>query len=463
MKFRPKTIDYRQLKLTAEEGFVLSRVDGPVSVRDLVTLTGLPEGRIQEIVSKLTTEGALDVEGGAPAAAPSAPAAAPSAPVMRAAAPSSPGPTRPPTTSSPASPAISSRASRPDLRQEVEAKPMTEEEQLPELEELPQDLSLPPPPLEEVPFEEFPLDALPLETPSTDELAHEPATEGAADEDEKRPKKKADESDEDDVEDVAAPPEPPSAMDAEEQAQLEEEERGDKVWRRIYETIYRHMTREQRLSAAKSVIGDQLMALCLDAEPAVIFALLSNPRFGLAEARYVAFHHRTQTGLERLTRNMMILKDTLVQRRLLRNPQLPDMLLNKIVNPKLLTDCYKIAIDREIPERSRIKTANLLRKKFTMAGGEEKAALVIKTEARCLIILAGCAFDAQTTQILCGRTSWTLLSIQNLARWSATPPQLLRTLLKLPIIRTNHGMRKMLIKHPNMPSDVKRAFQTGQG
>lgn len=335
---------------------------------------------------------------------------------------------------------------------------MTEDEQLPELEELPQDLSLPPPPLEGLPFEEFPLDALPLETPSTDALAEEPATEGA-----KRPKDSADDSDEDDVEEVAAAPEPPSAMDAEEQAQLEEEERGDKVWRRIYETVYRHMTREQRLSAATSVNGDQLMALCLDAEPAIIYALLSNPRFGLAEARYVAFHHRTQTGLEMLTRNMMILKDSLVQRRLLRNPQLPDMLLNKIVNPKLLTDCYKIAIDREVPERSRIKTANLLRKKFTMAGGEEKAALVIKTEARCLVILAGCAFDAQTTQILCGRTSWTLLSIQNLARWSATPPQLLRTLLKLPIIRTNYGMKKMLIKHPNMPSDVKRAFQTGQG
>ncbi len=424
MKIRPKTIDYRQLRLTAEEGFVLSRVDGPVSMRELVTLTGLPEGRIQEIVSKLATDGAIDVEGFVPPAAPSAPIARAAVPVATATA------------------LANARASRPDLKQEVEAKPMTDDEQLPELEELPQDVSLPPPPLELAEAE-----------PSTAEPNEAAPPEGEADEADTEQDESA----------IAAPNEPPSAVDAEEQAQIEEEERGDKVWRRIYETVYRPMTREQRLSAAKMVDGDQLMALCLDAEPQIIFALLDNPRFGLAEARYVAFHHRTQTGLEMLARNRVLLRDSLVQRRLLRNPQLPDMILRNIVNPKLLTDTYKIAIDREVPERSRIKTADLLRKKFTMAGGEEKAALVIKTEARCLITLAGCAFDGQTTQILCGRTTWTLLSIQNLARWSATPPQLLRTLLKLAIIRTNYGMKKMLIKHPNMPSDVKRAFQTGQG
>lgn len=456
MKIRPKTIDYRQLRLTAEEGFVLSRVDGPLSVRELVTLTGLPEGRVQEIVTKLAGDGALDVE-----------ASPPSSPV-RAAAPSSPA-MRPPTTSSPgigamrpaaaSSPAISARASRPDLRQEVEAKPMAEDEVLPELEELPQDESLPPPPPLQ-PDELVALDGLLAE--STDAAATEEAgaTESAA------PAKRAasDDAEDEPVEEAAATPdEPPSAVSVEEQAALEEEERGDKVWRRIYETVYRHMTREQRLSAANTVQGDDLMALCLDAEPQILAALLDNPRFGLAEARYVAFHHRTQTGLEMLTRSLVFLKDSLVQRRLLRNPQLPDMILRKILNPKLLTDVYKIGIDREVPERSRIKTADILRKKFTVAGGEEKAALVVKTEGRCLTILAGCAFDAQTTQILCGRTSWSLMTIQNLARWSATPPQLLRMLLKLPIIRTNFGIKKMLIKHPNMPSDVKRAFQTGQG
>ena len=438
MKVRPKTIDYKQLRLTAEEGFVLSRVDGPLSVRELVTLTGLPEDRVQEIVAKLATSGALDVEGGAlpvPVGPPGPPAAA-----------AAPGPAA---ASTIAAGAAKARAMRPELKQEVAAEPMTDDEQLPELEELPQDASLPPPPV--------------VDEPPSDELfdgGPDAAADSSARLDEDENTSEHDTDEEGDA--VTIAPEPPSAVNVEEQAQLDEEERGDKVWRRIYETVYRHMTREQRMSSAKTVTGDHLMAMCLDAEPQILHALLDNPRFGLAEARYVAFHHRTQTGLEMLTRNLMFLKDGLVQRRLLRNPQLPDMLLRKIINPKLLTDTYKIAIDREVPERSRIKTADVLRKKFTVAGGEEKAALVIKTEARCLIILAGCAFDAQTTQILCGRTSWSLMTIQNLARWSATPPQLLRMMLKLPIIRTNFGVRKMLLKHPNMPSDVKRAFQTGQ-
>jgi hypothetical protein len=380
MKIRPKTIDFRQLRLTAEEGFVLSRVDGPVSVRDLVTLTGLPEGRVEEIVNRLATEGALDVEGFVP----------PSGSAVAAAA----------------------KARVPSVPAPVETQP--------DLEEVPEE-----------------------EATQSESAKADGAEDGEA--------ALADEE-----------PEPAAPVDQEEAAVVEEELQGERIWRKIYETVYRVMTRDQRLTAAKTVDGDHLMALCLDAEPQIIHALLDNPRFGLAEARYVAFHHRTQTGLEMLTRDASILKDSLVQRRLLRNPQLPDMILRKIVQPKLLTDTYKIAIDREVPERSRIKTAELLRRKFTTAGGEEKAALVIKTEGRCLTILSGCAFDAQTTQILCGRTSWTLMCVQNLARWSATPPQLLRTLLKQPIIRQNFGIRKMLLKHPNMPSDVKRAFSTGQ-
>jgi len=75
--------------------------------------------------------------------------------------------------------------------------------------------------------------------------------------------------------------------------------------------------------------------------------------------------------------------------------------------------------------------------------------------------LTNCALDAQTTSLLCQRTGWSMICIQNLARWSATPPQLLRTLLKLPIVRQNPGIRKLLLKHPNMPSDVKRAFMAG--
>jgi len=46
-----------------------------------------------------------------------------------------------------------------------------------------------------------------------------------------------------------------------------------------------------------------------------------------------------------------------------------------------------------------------------------------------------------------------VLFIQNLARWSATPPALLTHLLKQPVVRQNIGLRKMLLKHRNVSSE----------
>lgn len=383
MKIRPTVVDYRQLKLNAEQGFVLSRVDGPMSLHDLVTLTGFSPAQVREIVVHLVASGAVAVEEPQSSLPPGPP----------------PQRSRPPPHELEAADRDPEPEAEPDTLPGASAPSFVDEEEaLPELTEA-----------DEVPADE------------------------------------------------------PEPMDDEEASVLAEETRNERAWRRIYDTVYRPMDRDRRMAEARVVEGANLMALCLDPEPQMVFALQENPRFGLAEARFIAFHHRTQAGLEVLTRNAEITKDSLVQRRLLRNPQLPDPLLRKIVHGKMLGDTYKIAIDREVPERTRVSTAELLRRKFTLAGGDEKAALVIKTEARCLLLLTNCAFDAQTTQLLCGRTSWTMLCIQNLVRWSATPPQLLRALLKLPIIRQNAGMRKLLLKHPNMPSDVKRAFNTGQG
>ena len=62
MTIRPKTFDMRALRLTAEEGFVLSRVDGPLSLSDLIALSGLQEARIVEILERLAQQGAIEVE-----------------------------------------------------------------------------------------------------------------------------------------------------------------------------------------------------------------------------------------------------------------------------------------------------------------------------------------------------------------------------------------------------------------
>lgn len=346
-RIKPKSIDPRSLKLSPEEGFVLSRVDSALSVKDLVALTGFDEGRIVEIVDNLANQGALEVEGAG-------------------------GGGGAPTT-------------RPATKRSAEL----EEE----------------PPIEEPAAEE-------------PELTAEEAAENA----------------EDDAEDETA----------------------ERNYRQIYETLFRPMEKDARVAAAHNAEGSHIHALCYDADPQIIHALLSNPRFGLEHARAVAFHHRTSAGLDMIGKRSEFVADTGVQRRLLRNPQLPDQLLRKIVSPKLIMDIYKTAIDREIPERTRVMTREHLRKKFMLASADERAAFLFKTEGRCLILLVNCAIDAHTTQILCSKNTYTVLFIQNLARWSATPPPVLAHLLKQQLVKRNIGLKKMILKHPNCPSEAKR-------
>jgi hypothetical protein len=350
---RRKPFDIKTLRLSPEEGFVLSRLDAPLSAKDLVALTGIEESRVVAIIEGLATQGVIDLDrdGGPPSSPKSVPA------------------------------------------------PTESEQELADEEAL---------------------------------VAASAAGAGVSTEGEEP----ADE-----------------VLDPEEE---EKRAQGEREYQKIYEQVYHPMQRDERIAAAEKATGADLLALCLDAEPQVIHAVLANPKAGLAHARMIATHHRTPIGLEHVGRRAEYLSDAQVQRRMLGNPQLPTTLLRRMISPKLLMDVYKIAINREIPERSRVMTRELLQKKFMLGSGDERAALLIKTEGRCLVLLVNCALDSRTTQILTAKTSFTVLFIQNLARWSATPPQLLVHLLKQPVVRMNIGLKKMLLKHPNVPSETKR-------
>lgn len=369
---RRKAFDMKTVRLSPEEGFVLSRLDAPLSVKDLVSLTGLDEKRIVEIVDVLANQGALDVDRDGPA--PSAPAPS----TVQSSAPAS---------------ALASRA-------------------------------------------------------------HEESSESSEEDPAQAARDRAAEAEEA-ADAAAADADPDDADDPEEEAKRVE---GTREYQKIYETVFHPMQRDERVAAAQDAEGSRLFALCLDPDPQVIHAILTNPHVGLPHARMIAIHHRTHVGLDALARRTELLADTQVQRRLLTNPQLPDNVLRRIVNPKLLTDVYKIAVNREIPERSRVLTRELLNKKFMLGSADERAALLIKTEGRCLVLLVNAALDARTTQILTSKTTYTILFIQNLARWSATPPALLVHLLKQPVVRQNVGLRKMLLKHRNVPSETKRSL-----
>jgi hypothetical protein len=230
----------------------------------------------------------------------------------------------------------------------------------------------------------------------------------------------------------------------------------ERNYRHIYETRFRQLDVGLREEASRHASGSILFALCLDPAPTVVSALLENPRFGLDHARSLAQHHSTDRGLEILARRAQLVRDSHVQRRLLANIQTPDVVVDRVLRFKRLIDVYRLSIDRDLPERNRVRVRSRLRPIFTRAEPEDRATLIIKTEGRCLVCLSGCTFDARLTQLLCNHTIVSTLFIQNLARFGATPPALIAKLLRSPAVQRQPQLRALLSKHPNAAGEAKR-------
>jgi hypothetical protein len=250
-------------------------------------------------------------------------------------------------------------------------------------------------------------------------------------------------------EETFAVSEPPAA-----EAPDDAEPAGD--YRGIYGTAYAALDRNLRVAAAREAQGDALLALCLDPEPAVIAAVFDNGRVGLEHARLAALHHRNPAGLEHVVKRADFLRDPRVQRNLLKNPQLTEGLLRRILGGKPLREIYKVCLERDVPERTRVTSRALLRARFASADPEERAGFIVSNEARALALLIGQTFDQKTTAILCARQYNSVMFIQNLARFAACPPSLLAHLLKQPFLRHNAGLRKLILQHPNLPAQLKR-------
>ncbi|MBX3188786.1 MAG: hypothetical protein KF819_17340 [Labilithrix sp.] len=411
------------LRLTPEEDFVLSRIDGNLSVHDLVALTGMEGARVEQIVNKLARQGAVALEADSSGYLPADPGSSPalgSKPRLAEA-------------DETASLADFAAALGMDPSAFVAAEGPRAVREEPIAEHRVESRSNYPPPAVD------PASSAVL--PAAEEAAEEPASTeqlielGPADEVH------------DDDDDARA------AAEAEPDTVTPEDERN---YRKIYETRFHRLPTDQRVHLAQTSQGPDLYALCLDADARIIAAILENPTCGLQHVRLIAFHHRTGTGLEMISRRAEWIRDILVERRLLRNPQCGEQVLGRIMSSKRLFQTYKIAIDREIPELTRSRGRGYVRTKWQNAAAEERADLIIRTEARCLTVMIGCNFDAKTTGILCGRQYNSVIFIQNLAKFAATPPGLLAHLIKQPFVRKIAPLRKLLLQHPNMPGEVKR-------
>ena len=128
----------------------------------------------------------------------------------------------------------------------------------------------------------------------------------------------------------------------------------------------------------------------------------------------------------------------------------------KIMAPKRMSDAYRLAISRDVTERVKTNARRVFRKKFSDGTSEEKVALILTTEGRCLPMLLGVPLDGRAASLLAGRPIHSTLLLQNLARWPATPPVVLVHLAKQPMARRNPALAEMLRRHPNAPSTLKR-------
>lgn len=219
--------------------------------------------------------------------------------------------------------------------------------------------------------------------------------------------------------------------------------------RQLFELHLHPRPLDERVARAQGAVDPDLSAFCFDPTAEVIRALLENPRMGNLQARLIAAHHRTSAGLEALGARTAFTNDGGVRRALLQNPLLPAGLYRRLWSPRRLLDQYLVATSREAPEQVRAMARDLLRASFNQRTGEERAELILSTEGRCLGTLVGLTIDGHTTAILCRRTYGSTLLIQNIARWSAAPPQLIAHLRRQDLVKRNVALRQLLERHPN--------------
>ena len=249
----------------------------------------------------------------------------------------------------------------------------------------------------------------------------------------------------------AAPPEAASPAPEEEEAEesLPQAAARAATHRALFEQRLHGQPVDARVALAQLATEPELSAFCFDPTADVIRAVLDNPRVGAVHARLIAAHHRTSAGLEALGGRTAFTHDGGVRRALLQNPLLPVGLYRRLWSPRRLLEQYLVATSRDSPEQIRAMARDLLRASFNQRAGEERAELILTTEGRCLASLVGLTIDGHTTALLCRRTYVSTLLIQNIARWSAAPPQLIAHLRRQDVVKRNPVLRQLLERHPN--------------
>ena len=227
--------------------------------------------------------------------------------------------------------------------------------------------------------------------------------------------------------------------------------------RRLYQARYKELSTEEKEALAKEA-GDELVrrALAHDPLPRVITSLMENPNFSAVEARVIAREHPSGQGLTLLAQRAKILADPEVRRRLLRNPHVTATLVQTVLRGRPLLTIHQVSISHDVPENSKTFARQELRRTFGERSPDEKVALILKTEGRVLMLLVGMALDGRSISMIVGRSAMSPMLIRNFAQWPTTPPPILAHMMRLPQVQRDKSLQQVLLRHPNLPSQLKR-------
>ena len=122
---------------------------------------------------------------------------------------------------------------------------------------------------------------------------------------------------------------------------------------------------------------------------------------------------------------------------------------------KRLLELWKLSISREATTQSRQALSRVLRSRFPNASADERVELIFTTEGRVLAALSGIPIDGHTAALLCTRSYNSVMLIQSLARWTATPAALIAHLYEQPLVLRTPRLKTLLSQHPNAPPPKK--------
>ena len=227
------------------------------------------------------------------------------------------------------------------------------------------------------------------------------------------------------------------------------------ILRKLYANRLAKLPQNRRVAVARVASGVLLDAFCFDPDPTVISGILSNPGFSTKHGRLIAAHHHNGMGIHHLARRSEILRDRRVRMSLIQNAQTPPVVMRRVVQWLPLIELFKLLKGRNMTDQSRRIIREVFRSKYARGGGDEKASLVINTDGRCLPMLIGLPMDGRTAALVCRRSMFSTMFVQNLCRFSGTPPNVLQHLLRQTMVRRNAGLRQRILRHPNCPKSLK--------